>query len=149
MYTFQVRATLHPVLSAFDGPEGTSTCTRRVKSNTPLQALTLLNDEAFVEFAQGLAHRMIREARGDEQRVELGFRLCTGSRPDPMERGILMRLLERQRTTLASSREAARKLAEVKLPAFALSDERDEVEVAAWTVVARALLNLDETITRE
>ena len=149
MYTFQFRATLHPVLSAFDAPEGTSACTRRVKSNTPLQALTLLNDEAFVEFAQALAHRVIREASDDTARIELGFRLCTGRRPDAIERGILMRLLQRQRTAFASSRDEAKKIADVKAPASALSEEKDEIEVAAWTLVARALLNLDETITRE
>jgi mono/diheme cytochrome c family protein len=148
MYTFQFRATLHPVLSAFDAPEGTSACTRRVKSNTPLQALTLLNDEAFAEFAQGLAHRIIRQASGDVARVELGFRLCTGRTPDSVERGILLQLLARQRASLRTS-PAARKLAHPRVPESALAPEADEVEIAAWTVVARTLLNLDETITRE
>ena len=69
IYTFIFRATPPPALSVFDAPDGFSTCTRRIRSNTPLQALTLLNDSAYVEFAQALAARLIKEAKTDEDRI--------------------------------------------------------------------------------
>lgn len=115
MYTFFWRATPHPGLMVFDSADGFSACTRRVRSNTPLQALTLLNDEAFYEFADGLAKRMVAEAEADAERIERGFELCLSRKPSNAERE---RLLQLQRTT-------------------------------DWPTVARVLLNLDETITRE
>ena len=150
MYTFWFRATPHPLLGSFDAPDGTSACTRRPRSNTPLQALTLLNDEAFVEFAQGLAHRMIREGPADAAgRIDYGFALCTGRKPSSDERAVLMKVLEKQRSALSSAVKEAEALAKVKIPTVKVSGVSDAREVAAWTIVARVLLNLDETITRE
>src|ERR1043165_3348851 len=72
LYTHFWRATPHPALSVFDAPDAFSTCTRRIRSNTPLQALTLLNDQQFYEMAQALAARVLREAKGsDAERVDL------------------------------------------------------------------------------
>jgi hypothetical protein len=125
MYTFFWRATPHPLLSAFDAPDGFSACTRLVRSNTPLQALTLLNDQAFVEFAKTLGERIVREGPGDDGgRVEYAFRLCTSRNPRETEKRVLGKLLEKQREQGASEGEA-------------------------WMMVARVVLNLDETITRE
>ncbi len=77
MYTWFQRSAPHPGLIVFDAPDAGTTCTRRNRSNTPLQALTLLNDQASLEFAQGLAVRILREAPpGDEGRVRFAFRLC-------------------------------------------------------------------------
>jgi hypothetical protein len=116
MYTYFWRATPHPGLMVFDSADGFSTCTRRIRSNTPLQALTLLNDEAFYECARALSERIKREASGDDaQRVDYGFQLCVSRKPSADERE---RLLDLARTT-------------------------------DWPTVARVLLNLDETITRE
>jgi hypothetical protein len=112
MYTFFWRATPHPGLMVFDSADGFSTCTRRVRSNTPLQALTLLNDEAFYEFANALAKRVGRE-EGDQ--IDYAFRLCVSRKPSRDERERLDELLK----------------------------DTD------WATVARVLLNLDETITRE
>src|SRR5579883_1247099 len=123
MYTYFWRSAPHPDLTVFDAPEALSTCTRRNRSNTPLQALTLLNDQGFYEFAQALAARILREGQSDDgERIAYAFRLCLGRQPNEREHQALERLLQRQ--------EEAKPL-------------------DAWTSVARVLLNLDEFITRE
>ncbi len=136
LYTFFWRATPHPSLIVFDAPDGTQTCTRRIRSNTPLQALTLLNDEAYFEFAQALAARLTREASCDPDRVRLAFKLCLGREPGAEEFRTLEGLLERERAEAADSREETGRCAE-------------EADRRAWTSLARVLLNLDEFITRE
>jgi len=141
MYTFFWRATPHPALMVFDEADSFSTCTRRVRSNTPLQALTLLNDEAFHEFAQALAARILKEEPGsDPDRIELAFRFCLARRPAPAEK---MRLLELLRHDLATLEKPPG--ATTAAPAGAAEAR----QLAAWTTVSRVLLNLDETITRE
>jgi hypothetical protein len=126
MYTFIWRSAPHPALTVFDAPDGGLTCTRRNRSDTPLQALTLLNDQAFFECAQALAGRMMKEGgTGDEYRLDYGFRLCTSRLPNRHERDVLQRLLAKERENSA------------------------DAETTAWTAVGRVLLNLDETITRE
>ena len=130
MYTFFWRSAPHPGLTVFDAPDATSACTRRNRSNTPLQALTLLNDQAFFECAQGLAARVLKEGgASDDDRLAYGFRLCTARPPSAHEREVLGRLLARQREKSAATEADA--------------------EIAAWTAVGRVLLNLDEFITRE
>jgi hypothetical protein len=109
----------------FDAPDAGTACTRRNRSNTPLQALTLLNDQGFFEFAQALAGRVLKEGPADDVgRIARGFRLCLGRPPRERERQVLLRLLRREREAAAP-------------------------EERAWTSVARVLLNLDEFITRE
>jgi len=123
LYTFFWRSAPHPDLTVFDAPEALSTCTRRNRSNTPLQALTLLNDQGFYEFARALAGRILREGKGeDRQRIGYAFRLCLGRYPSQRESQVIERLLQRQQGTKP---------------------------LDAWTSVARVLLNLDEFITRE
>ena len=130
MYTFFWRSAPHPGLTVFDAPEGVSACTRRNRSDTPLQALTLLNDQAFFECAQALAARILKEGgAGDDERLAYGFRLCTARRPKAHEREVLDRLLAKQREKYAAT--------------------GTDAETAAWTAVGRVLLNLDEFITRE
>ncbi len=124
LYTFVFRATPPPSLSVFDAPEGLGTCTRRIRSNTPLQALTLLNDAAFDEFAVALGKRLQEVKQSDEQRLHHGFQLCTARTPTREESQRLQALLQDERQ--------------------AGSDE-----TMAWRLVARVLLNLDETVTRE
>ena len=124
LYTFVFRATPPPSLSVFDAPEGLGTCTRRIRSNTPLQALTLLNDAAFDEFAIALGKRLQEVKQSDEQRLHHGFQLCTARTPTHDESQRLQALLQDERQ--------------------AGSDE-----TMAWRLVARVLLNLDETVTRE
>ncbi len=143
IYTFFWRATPHPALAVFDAPDSFSTCTRRVRSNTPLQALTLLNDKAFFELAKNLARRIVRSGPGDHgDRIDYAFRLCLGRAPDEPEKSRLSRLLteELEASGAASGSRQGRKPG-------AAGEEPDEL--SAWTTVARVLLNLDETITRE
>src|SRR6266576_2423010 len=145
LYTFFWRATPHPALMVFDSPDGMSACTRRPRSNTPLQALTLLNDDAFVEFAQALAARLLKEeAKSDGERLERAVRLCLARKPAPDERQRLLDLLNRELAAFEKAPdEAAALLPKQKDPSL------DNKQFAAWTTVARVLLNLDETITRE
>src|SRR6185436_3129023 len=101
MYTFFWRATPHPALMVFDSADGFSACTRRPRSNTPLQALTLLNDAAFVEFAQALAARILKEgSKPDSERVEQAFRFCLGRKPTQEERQRVLTLLNKESVAL-------------------------------------------------
>ena len=131
LYTHLQRTRFHPALAVFDAPDAYTTCTRRLRSNTPLQALTLLNDQQFHEFALGLAARLQAHPGNDAQRLQFGFRCCVARQPSTAETAHLLRLLEAERTA-----EDA--------PAVPAERER-----ATWLTVARVLLNLDETITRE
>src|SRR5438094_529704 len=145
IYTFLWRATPHPALAVFDAPDAFSACTRRMRSNTPLQALTLLNDDAFVEFSQALAERVVSEApKTDAARLELAFRLCLSRSPAPGESQRLLALLSRERAALEKSPQEAAALLSRKP-----GTGTDAKQLAAWTIVSRVLLNLDETITRE
>jgi hypothetical protein len=148
MYTFFFRASPHPLLGAFDAPDGTAICTRRNRSNTPLQALNLLNDEAFIEFAQALAGRTLREtdAKADDAaRIDHAFRLCTAREPKDDERQVMLNLLAEQRKGFAKDEAGSKDLfAKDRCPKGVAP-----AEFAAWTMVSRVLLNLDETITRE
>lgn len=140
LYTFHFRATPPPAMSVFDAPDGYSTCTRRIRSNTPLQALALLNDAAYFEFAEGLATRVLKEVpANDSARLEHAFRLCLARKPSATESARVTELLKGE---LAAVTEAEAK--SVKAPAGV-----EPKQFAAWTTVARVLLNLDETITRE
>jgi mono/diheme cytochrome c family protein len=121
LYTFFWRSAAHPSLTVFDAPDASSACTRRNRSNTPLQALTLLNDQGQYEFAQALAARVRREGGSDDDaRLRYAFRLCLARAPKEREQQRLGELLAR----------------EGRGP-------------EAWVTVARVLLNLDEFITRE
>jgi hypothetical protein len=145
LYTWFWRSAPHPGLVVFDAPDATAACTRRNRSNTPLQALTLLNDQAFLECAQALAARVLRDSKPDEYaRIAHAFRLTLARAPMERERSVLARLLARQRDSLARNTDEARALVPADQRASADLSER-----AAWTAAARVLLNLDEFITRE
>lgn len=143
MYTYFWRSAPHPALMAFDAPDGVNSCTRRIRSNTPLQALTLLNDRGFYEYAQGLAVRILNEAKGsDEDKVNRAFQLCLARSPSEKERARIVKLVAELKTDLAADLNEARKIAPASAPGSI-------PEAAAWTLVSRVLLNLDEFITRE
>ena len=145
LYTHFWRSAPHPALLVFDAPDAIAACTRRIRSNTPLQALTLLNDSAFLELAQGLAARVLEHApAGEAERVDYAFRLALSRRPAAAERDRLQTLLRQQTEEFRQSPEEARALTPAKLTPGA-----DATVFAAWTAVARVLLNLDEFITRE
>jgi mono/diheme cytochrome c family protein len=153
LYTFFQRSAPYPALTVFDAPDANSSCARRGRSNTPLQALTLLNDRAFLELAQGLAERVLREApAGDPERLRYAFRLCLAREPSPQEAKRLEEYLHLQLEEFrAASAEAQALLAAAGKsdPGVSLLPNIDVPQLAAWTAVARVLLNLDEFITRE
>ena len=145
MYTYFWRASPHPGLMVFDASDSTKTCTRRNRSNTPLQALTLLNDNAFLEFAQGLATRVLRDAPDNNSaRVAHAFRVCFGRQPRPTEQARLEQFLATQLDDFLTYPEKARQVLAQDVP-----EDADVPQLAAWLAVSRVLLNLDEFVTRE
>jgi hypothetical protein len=150
LYVFRKRSMPDPVMSTFDAPTGDTACVRRPRSNTPLAALTNLNEPVFVEAAQGLALRILREGGAtDEQRADFAFRLCTGRAIKAGERETVAALLRDTRQRLADGWLSAREVATGdagKLPELPTGTVPSDA--AAWTVVARVVLNLDETVTK-
>jgi len=148
MYTFWKRSVPYPSMVIFDQPNGDFSCTRRIRSNTPLQALTTLNDQMFMEAAQALALRVFKEGgASDGEKMAYAFRLCTGRKPEQTEVKQLLSLLADQQNYFNGRTAAA---VYVSSPdANKLPEEIDLHKLAPWTMVARVLLNLDETITRE
>ncbi len=145
MYTYFWRASPHPGLMVFDASDSTKTCTRRNRSNTPLQALTLLNDDAFHEFAQALATRVLRDAPdNNSERVSYAFRVCLGRQPRPTEQARLEQFLAAQLDDFLTHPEKARKVVAEDVP-----EDADMPQLAAWLAVSRVLLNLDEFVTKE
>jgi hypothetical protein len=149
LYTFRYRSVPYPVLQNFDAPNGDSSCVRRSRSNTPIQALTTLNETLFVESAQALALKTLREGgSSDLARLDFAFRRTLSRRPTEGERVELLRLLAAQQRRLVDGWISARDLAGLTDTKI-LPSGITPVQAAAWTVVSRVLLNLDETITKE
>jgi hypothetical protein len=145
MYTWFQRTSPYPMLMAFDAPDSTLCCVRRERSNTPLQALTLLNDTVFVECAQALGRRLMEEKRdGVSERIRHAFRLCMARKPSSAEQERLVQLYQDFLTACRANPDAAARLVGKWRPA-----EGDVSEAAACVALARTLLNLDEFITRE
>ena len=146
LYTFRFRSVPYPALQAFDAPNGESSCVRRSRSNTPLQALTTLNEPLFVEAAQALAVRTLKDGgKTDQDRITYAFRRCVARPPTQQESELLLKLLEKQRLRLSEGWLNAKELAGAAPPPPGATP----TQLAAWTAVSRVLLNLDETITKE
>ncbi len=146
LYTYWKRACPPPSMSAFDAPTRESCVVRRSSTNTPLQALVLWNDEQFVEAARVLAARIIREPGEDHDRLAQTFRHCTGRVPEEAELERTAEALTAFRARYAESPDDAAALLEVgESP---LPEDVDRSELAAWTMIANALFNLSETVTR-
>jgi mono/diheme cytochrome c family protein len=147
LYTFTKRTAPYAAFATFDAPSSETTCVRRERSNTPLQALVLLNDAVFVEASRALARRVIEPTSNglntDRARLDRAFVFLLSRPARDDEAAPSLAFLARQRARFRSNPEAARAL--VGPP----GSEGDTAEVAAWTALARVLLNLDETITRE
>ncbi len=142
MYTWFQRTSPYPMLTTFDAPDGNLCCVRRDRTNTPLQALTLLNDATFVECAQALAKRIVTEKKGSaSERLDHGFRLCFGRHPTPPEHEHLLKLYDEVLALCRANPKEATRLTGTTGDAG--------VEIAAWMTVARLLMNLDEFVTRE
>lgn len=146
VYMHWQRTFLHPMLANFDAPARDECAAARTVSNTPQQALTLLNDPTFVEAARVLAARVIGSAGNDEARLRAAFQLALGREPKPQERTGLTAVLTAQRAYYREHKDDAKKLLKIGLtPAPA---NLDAAEIAAWTQVTRVVLNLQEFITR-
>jgi hypothetical protein len=140
LYTFIQRTSPFAQFVTFDLPDACRSCTRRERSNTPLQALNLLNDHAFLEAAQALASRVLRESRGDDaQRLAHAFALVLSRSPQAEESKRLLAYLDQQRALFAKDAVSAHELLQDSPPS---SD-------AAWIALCSVLLNLDEFINRE
>jgi hypothetical protein len=127
LYIHFQRTTPYPMLMTFDAPDSSVACTRRARSNTPLQALNLLNDEVFFEAAQALAWRVDGSRGSFSEKLDQAFRLCLARPPSDAERDRLARYHDEQARIFATEKSA----------------------LSPWVGVARVLLNLDEFITRE
>ncbi|HYT93384.1 MAG TPA: DUF1553 domain-containing protein, partial [Gemmataceae bacterium] len=147
MYTQWRRTTPYPSMTAFDAPSRNVCTVSRPRTNTPLQALVTLNDPVYVEAAQALARRVVKEGGATtEARVSYAFRLCLARPPSDAETRRLLDLYERARTKYAAAPKDAQQLATD--PLGPLPPGTNAVELAAWTVVGNVLLNLDETFAR-
>ncbi len=147
VYMHWQRTFLHPMLANFDAPNRDECTCNRTVSNTPQQALTLLNDPTFVEAARLLAQRLMEECKGsDADRINLAYELALARQPRDKERSSLLGFLKAQREQFAKGESNAAQLLHVGLTAA--DAKLDANELAAWTSVARVVLNLHETITR-
>jgi len=144
LYTFVRRTSPYPSLVNFDAPTREFCTVRRPRTNTPLQALTTLNDPAFFEAAQALARRVTREAGPDpSERLIHGFRLCVSRQPTAQELNRLLSYYQDELKRFHSDISSAHKVVQGK------DSASDPSELAAWTMVSNVLLNLDETMTKE
>jgi hypothetical protein len=148
LYTFWKRTVAPTEMIAFDAPSREACTVRRSRTNTPLQALTLLNDVAFVEAARVLAQRLMREAGPTpEERLTRAFRLVTARRPRPAELQVLADGFRAQLLRFRHQPEAAMRL--VSEGEFPRDAKLDVCELAAYTALANLILNLDEAVTKE
>jgi hypothetical protein len=151
LYTFRRRSTPYPALQMFDVPNGDSACVRRQRSNSPLQALVSLNEPLFVECSQALARKTLAEGgKTDEQRIAYAFRRALARQPHADELQELTALLSKERQRIADGWINA---TEVGTGGNAIPKDlpvgATPTQLAAYTLVSRVLLNLDETITKE
>ncbi|MBL7650010.1 MAG: DUF1553 domain-containing protein [Candidatus Hydrogenedentes bacterium] len=148
LYTYRKRTVPHPTLTSFDAPSFEKCLVRRGRTNTPLQALALLNGPTYIEAARNLAQRMMAEAQGDPRdRIAYGFRLTTGRRPSQTELDTLAKGFEGFSAKFNGNPEAATQL--VTNGESPVPESLPKGELAAYTTVAGVLMNLDEAITRE
>ncbi|OYP38839.1 DUF1553 domain-containing protein [Rhodopirellula sp. MGV] len=151
LYTFRFRSVPYPMLENFDAVPGNLSCVRRSVSNTPMQALTSLNEPLFMECSIAMAAKLIREVETDHQsaldRLQLAFMRCLGRKATNAEQQVLTAFLNQQKERLDGQQLSADEI----LTAGKLLDLQglDRDELASWTLLCRVVLNLDETITRE
>ncbi|MCA8995406.1 MAG: DUF1553 domain-containing protein, partial [Planctomycetaceae bacterium] len=145
LYVVYRRSAPYPSFVNFDAPDRGACVVKRSRTNTPLQALTLLNDPAYVEMAHAFAARLTTELpdADDRERIEHAFRLATGRLPRSEEATVLMDYLAAERQRLSDDLSSARTLAQTPN-----SEPETAVEAAVWFELANIVLNLDETITK-
>ena len=146
LYTYRKRTVPHPTTSTFDAPTWETCTVKRSRTNTPLQALALLNDETYVEAARGLAQRMMLEGGSDvEGRLRYGFRLATCRQPEPKEIERLTAAYHRYQEAFHQDPASAQTL--LNVGEFRADAKLDKTELAAYATIGSILLNLDETIS--
>ncbi|MFL5241753.1 MAG: PSD1 and planctomycete cytochrome C domain-containing protein [Gemmataceae bacterium] len=146
MYTFWKRTSPPPTLVTFDAPDRETCTVRRARTNTPLQALVLMNDPTYVEASRKLAEKIMTQAQSTEDRIALAFRLATARHPKDREITILKKIFEDQLGVYQKDEKAA-----VKLLSVGESEQNEKLkpsELAAWSIVASVILNLDETVNK-
>jgi hypothetical protein len=144
MYVMFYRSAPYPLLTTFDAPDFSTVCTRRVRSNTPLQSLTAANDIVFTELAEGIARKLLVDAAtaSESDRCVLLFQRCLSRSPSPDEQSVILDFYSRELARFVSHPNDAK--AFIKQPLDTVPAEN----LAAWTSAARALLNTDEFVTR-
>ena len=147
LYTYWKRQSPPPNMLLFDAPTRETCTVTRPRTNTPLQALALMNDPTFVEAARHLAGRMMREAGAKPAgRIQRGFRIATGRRPSAEELGVLRRIHDEQLLVYRADQQAALDL--LSVGSSPVDASLDAGELATLTTVANLILSLDETITK-
>ena len=147
LYTFWKRTLPPPAMAIFDAPTREACTPRRPRTNTPLQALVLMNDPTYVEASRKLAERMMKEGGATPKaRIAFAFKLATARTPKEKEAAVLKRVYDAQHARFAKDKAAAEKL--LKVGESPRDEKLDAVELAAWAMVANAILNLDEVVTR-
>ncbi len=147
MYTFWKRTCPPPTLSTMDAPDREVCTVRRPRTNTPLQALILMNDPTYVEAARKLAERMITDGgTKPQERIAFAFRLATARKPTAKEISVLEKIFNVQLSKYRADVDAAKKL--LAVGESPRNEKLDAAELAAWTIVANTILNLDETVTK-
>jgi mono/diheme cytochrome c family protein len=151
LYTFRYRSMPYPMLDTFDAPNGDSTCVRRSRSDTPLQALTTLNEPLFLETARALALTTLREGgQSDNDKLAYAFRRCVARTPTERETAEFQKLLDKERQRYAGGAlDPWKLLAGTNAARPLLPKQVTPADAAAWALVSRVMLNLDETITKE
>ncbi|MCA9445179.1 MAG: DUF1553 domain-containing protein, partial [Candidatus Omnitrophica bacterium] len=146
VYTFLRRTAPYPSLLMFDAPYRDVCTIQRSRTNTPLQALTTLNDPTFIEASGGLARRILNEGgESFEDRIRYGFRLCVARDPSEKEIEIQRSLCQKALEKYRENPELAKEVWETSRLEL---NGIDPMQFAAWTLVSNVLLNLDETITK-
>ena len=146
MYTFWKRALPPPNMQTFDAPSREVCVVRRDRTNTPLQALVVLNDPTYVEAARALAERVLLDGDSEQDALRLAYLRALAREPEAEERELLLAYLAEERGRLAAEPDRARELLDVG--ASKASEALDPLEHAAWTMVCSLILNLDEFLTR-
>ena len=147
LYIYHRRSTPYPSLLTFDAPNREVCAAGRARTSTPLQSLVLMNDPVYVEAARALAARVLKEGgTNDTARLNYAWKLALARTPSAIERAVLEKTLAKQRELFTAEKPAAESL--LKVGDFKNPDGAEPTELAAWTVVANVILNLNETISQ-
>jgi hypothetical protein len=151
LYTFRYRSVPYPAFENFDAPRGDTSCVRRGRSNTPLQALTTLNESLYMEAARELAKRILAEGGlNDNKRISYAFRRCLSRDPSDEELLVLKVFLDTQKEHFRATEADPLALIGEKQPDIRQLPHNNSLpDLAAWIAFSRVILNLDETITKE